>query len=1547
MKHIGKKLLSLLLVFAMLLSTGITAMAAPDEEPRSNPEELTGRDVIFYAYVDGAREEIAHRTDVTTYWINNRQCIDAQTLESVYGKLGFKTSDLTEGSVLFLHADRQGTGTDAAWAEGAKSQNGVVYAATINHKDNGAGGAKGNEIDVYYQPRQSTPAGSNIGINTVQAREVFYTVTAPNETVYVLTGEPIGSKLPAAPEASEGQKFVGWFNGEEEVTAQTTVTAPMTLTPKFQSADADVVNLTANINGTESSGASLEAIVGKTNLAASEIKNVELVSGKLTQEDLTYLKENLGSLDTFKLDRACQLIGKDGNQTTVLSPDTAVIEFLKGTWGPRIIQSIILEGITEIQQNGLKECYVRALDLPDVTSVGARALNKFSKVETLNIPKATVLGHSALAGCSELKTLTMEKMEVMEENSLSGTDKLMELHIPETIQRIENVNYGKGKAQGAKITIDSLTPPTLADNPIPFNGVSSGSKLSQQATVTVPAGALEAYMHQGTPNADLSGYLTAEEAMYGDNRSGNPYLREKGSYVIQFNADSSWKTRYAFVKGGSALTEKQTPDDTKKGMQFLGWSTVRDDDSKMIKPGEFVPTADTELYPIFTDETIINLTANINGTEYSGASLQAIVKKTGLAASEIQNIEFVSGKVTKADRDYIKDTLKWLKTMTLNVSDTMQLLDHNGQSTTILGKDTASFEFTAAPGHNPGSMDTLTLGGITEVNSRGIWSSAVRHVNLPDCVKVGESGLSGLTNVETVNLPKAKTIGNFAFSNDKRLRELDLSAVETLGQSSFMYTDELRKLHLPATVTTIDCIGFGMNTNGKKTARIQLDAIVPPTVNEGGWKVPKSFEGVNVDSTVTVPFDSLQAYLDAAYNDNPNHYGEMAKANQYVASRLSRWHDLNLRVQGGLTIEFTAPNNQSNLAYVKNGSQVTAAQIPAVEAQEGKQFAGWNTKKDGSGHWIDENCTPSTDLKQYEGTENEREYYDYEKISVYPVFKDMVTITVENGTETPDIIQVVKGEAIGNKLPAAPKAPAGKEFAGWADENDTPVTAETVANADMTIHPVWNDLVTVMYTDEGLFPADQAFKVQIYQVVKGSKTPAFNTSGAHTEDIPTRKDYVFVGWEPAVQDTATVDIVYNAVWAKDENNNGIPDIEDTTFHVTYTDGVKDEVVFEDQTKQVMKGQPTPAFSFWTFGMTEATDKPIRKNYIFTGWEPKVAETVTADATYTAKWAPDFNHNGVDDTTENYTVTFDPNGGSMTGAKTVIVKYGNKVHEPAYPVRYGYHFDGWYLDGKKFDFNTPITADITLTAQWSWNYVPINPDHTPSLNLKDHVAYIVGYEDGTVRPNGQITRAEAVTIFFRLMDETTRNRYWSTTNPFQDVGKDKWFNIAVSTTYQAGIIVDSRTAFRPNEPITRAELAVMAAQFTGKTVNRHCTFKDVDDKYWAADEIALVEAMGWINGYPDGTFRPNNTITRAEAVAVINRMTERAVHADDMLRWMVTFSDNRPSAWYYEDIQEAANSHTFTRTTERVPSESYCYEKWVELEKAPNWPEIEALWASRH
>ena len=208
------------------------------------------------------------------------------------------------------------------------------------------------------------------------------------------------------------------------------------------------------------------------------------------------------------------------------------------------------------------------------------------------------------------------------------------------------------------------------------------------------------------------------------------------------------------------------------------------------------------------------------------------------------------------------------------------------------------------------------------------------------------------------------------------------------------------------------------------------------------------------------------------------------------------------------------------------------------------------------------------------------------------------------------------------------------------------------------------------------------------------------------------------------------------------------------------------------------------------------------------------------------------------------------------------------------------------------------------------------DNSLKFNTADHFAYVNGYPDGTVKPAGDVTRAEVAAILYRVMDADCVKTYETTRCSFSDVVRGDWFNTYVATLENAGVIVDTRTngKFRPNEAITRAELAAMLAQFADIKSAAN-SFNDVSARHWASDEIAVCTKMGWINGYPDGSFRPDATITRAEMMAMINRALDRTPKsADDLLSGMKTWRDNaNVNAWYYLDVQEATNSHTYTKS----------------------------------
>ena len=297
----------------------------------------------------------------------------------------------------------------------------------------------------------------------------------------------------------------------------------------------------------------------------------------------------------------------------------------------------------------------------------------------------------------------------------------------------------------------------------------------------------------------------------------------------------------------------------------------------------------------------------------------------------------------------------------------------------------------------------------------------------------------------------------------------------------------------------------------------------------------------------------------------------------------------------------------------------------------------------------------------------------------------------------------------------------------------------------------------------------------------------------------------------------------------------------------------------------------------------------------------------------------------------HTLTFDTMGGSKIAPETV--RHGLTVAKPKDPVNGGYWFDGWYTDKTyrtPYNFATPLTQDTTIYAKWFLIVLPGVTDKkaTPKLNTSDHFAYVQGYPNGTVKPAGNITRAETAAILFRLMDDASRKTYYSTKSGFRDVASGSWYNTYVATLSNAGVITDSSNGyFRPNEAITRAELAAMLAKFS-ETTGAANYFNDVSAKYWAANAIAICAKLGWITGYPDGTFRPDKNVTRAELMAMINRATGRAPKsADAFLPGMKTWSDNTSDKWYYLDVQEATNSHSYTVKGS---------ETWTALTSDPNW-----------
>ena len=328
-----------------------------------------------------------------------------------------------------------------------------------------------------------------------------------------------------------------------------------------------------------------------------------------------------------------------------------------------------------------------------------------------------------------------------------------------------------------------------------------------------------------------------------------------------------------------------------------------------------------------------------------------------------------------------------------------------------------------------------------------------------------------------------------------------------------------------------------------------------------------------------------------------------------------------------------------------------------------------------------------------------------------------------------------------------------------------------------------------------------------------------------------------------------------------------------------------------------------------------------------GWEqtPNTAPNgITGDVTYVYRFSSTGGGSSSSHHSTRYTLHYESNGG--TAYKDERCSSGTKVTLDKTPTRESYTFTGWYADKALTQKITTVTmnSDKTVYAGWEATGVP------DKLNGDDHFAYVIGYPDGKVHPEGNISRAETATIFFRLLKADIRDGNLTADNGFSDVSDGQWHNKAVSTMAKLGIVKGRRAdRFDPNASITRAEFAAICARFSTRTVENSGSFSDISG-HWAENEIERAAAFGWISGYPDGTFRPDARITRAEAMTMINRVLCRMPQSkSDLLDSMVTWSDNKPSDWHYLAVQEATNSHDFDRQGE-------VGESWTKLTSVPDW-----------
>ena len=562
----------------------------------------------------------------------------------------------------------------------------------------------------------------------------------------------------------------------------------------------------------------------------------------------------------------------------------------------------------------------------------------------------------------------------------------------------------------------------------------------------------------------------------------------------------------------------------------------------------------------------------------------------------------------------------------------------------------------------------------------------------------------------------------------------------------------------------------------------------------------------------------------------------------------------------------------------------------------------------------------------------------------------------------------------------------------FVDNEQYGETEEYTVGTDVTVrtaHPEkegytftgWENIANIVTVENGKFsmPAqpvrfDAQFRINRYNVtykvgteVVGTDVYDFN-SDVVIRPVPTKEGYTFTGWKIGTADAENFNMpAHNVVIeGKFEKNPAKQYTYTVNKHFYNEKGVEVNVV---------KGEATPAVENTAVSELYKADAKNQtvdgKTYVYvsglTTVDPSDLEKLTKDVTIDLHYY--LNVEGGNDIPDawEYRLTFKVvNGEWNDGGNADIVTYvqfkdqktGEAFKDEAVVVpvtripavgdkpNSGYHAGAW--DTSPYD-NYKVQKDTVFTYTYAKNSssgssggshhrrptVTIPDDVPTGLNGNDHYAYIVGYPDKTVRPQNGITRAEVATIFFRLLTDETRDANSTKSNSYSDVAAGAWYNHAVSTLSAMGIVKgDSHGKFNPDAPITRAEFAAIAARFDDKANTTTADFSDIAS-HWAKNEISAASNNGWITGYPDGTFRPDNKITRAEAMTLVNRVlkrlpeTEEDLH-DDMIKW----SDNSDvSQWFYLDVQEATNSHYY-QTKENQ------FEKWTKLRETRDWTELE-------
>ena len=728
-----------------------------------------------------------------------------------------------------------------------------------------------------------------------------------------------------------------------------------------------------------------------------------------------------------------------------------------------------------------------------------------------------------------------------------------------------------------------------------------------------------------------------------------------------------------------------------------------------------------------------------------------------------------------------------------------------------------------------------------------------------------------------------------------------------------------------------------------------------------GWK--RSDTGDPAGTSFTMPNHDLT--LTAQWEFTPNTYKVAYNLNNGTEESLAG-HDSYTypEIEGKTGVDTSKPGIPFGATLIVKDFTGT---VP-----DGKYFAGWGLKPGGPVAYEPGQNVSNANLHVTEDDPTVTLYAIYAK-------KQTITVEFQGnnpqwGTVTPRSGSFTVTDSVaGGDVTSTAKPSPGYHFVEWTqDGKQVSTNPELTISADkFNTTQAGHTFVYVAHFEQNRFKVH--FDQNTNDTVTGNMADQpFQYAGTENENVYlnqnafVRPGYRFLGWSETSGEQ--VDVVYadqakfqgvTHYQGKEIKNDAtitlyaqwkeLPKI--TIDYTPFPEDLGTVTLNSAQAKEPSEEDLAPQ-SIYTVSETGSPDRQVhtfqgatakpKDGCTFKGWYDQQKNQCSKDQNFVPQAGKDNLYQSGSYVAvfeaQKYTLHFDANDGEGTMEDLTYTHGQDQSLTKCGFTRAGYAFLGWataadggvvYHDQQSLS----ITQDTTLYAVWkqqpnqggsggghhnSGSGTQEKPDETPptTLNDTDHYAYIVGYEDGTIRPNGHITRAEAATVFFRLLTDEARDANLTDRSPYPDVSAGDWYNKAIATLSRMGILSGYEDgSFRPNATVTRAEFAAMAARFDTEAKPVDTPFTDLTG-CWAADEIAEAYGKGWVNGYGDNTFRPNGPITRAEAVTLINRVLRRLPETDkDLLPDERTWPDNPETFWGYLALQEASNSHLYDRKSD--------------------------------